>query len=212
MNHSKTYRVAVTEINDNSDDLIKEDTSNMSTMDKEMEEVRKQRNEDRRSFDLTSLTECLNVAIHEYDLERNKKQSFDNRAGIIITVFAAISIAIYDKISISGIILDMNTTLTFLIFIKIVLGIAVYLGLIISLVFAICIISVKNTKNFDVKIINTEMIYSAKIDSVSRMLEIYLKLVNKHRKENEQHAKKLACSQWFMLISIIATMVYLSIK
>ena len=57
-------------------------------------DVKDNREEDRKLYDLTSLLECLNVAINEYNLERNKKQSFDNRAGIIITVFAAI-ITIY---------------------------------------------------------------------------------------------------------------------
>ncbi|MBZ4646717.1 MAG: hypothetical protein JG777_2206 [Clostridia bacterium] len=174
-------------------------------------EVKDSREEDRRLYDLTSISECLNVAMNEYNLERNKKQSFDNRAGIIITVFAAIIISIYDKIPITEIIADMYRPLTFALLLQIITGCLIYISLISSFAFAVRIIVVKSSENFDIRIINNELIYAAKIDSVSKFLEIYLNLVYMHRKNNESVARLLALSQWTMIISIILILIYLTI-
>lgn len=176
------------------------------------DEFKKQKEEDRRLYDLTSLSECLTVAMHEYDLERNKKQSFDNRAGIIITIFAAIGITLHDKIPITELIEQMSQPLTFLILLDIIMGCLVYVSLISSLIFAVSIVAVKGTNNFNISIINGDFISSAKIDSVSKLVETYLNLVRNHRKKNGLIAKRLAYSQWAMIFSIVLILVYLTAK
>lgn len=206
---TKTYSDNMTE-NINNDEEPCNNVSNSSEYLEVGNDVKDNREEDRKLYDLTSLLECLNVAINEYNLERNKKQSFDNRAGIIITVFAAIIISIYDKIPIQGILVDMYSPLTFALLLKIIIGCLIYISLILSFGLSVRIIAVKSSENFDIKIINNEIIYAAKIDSVSKFLEIYLKLVYTHRNNNQSVAKLLAFSQWAMIISIILILIHLT--
>jgi hypothetical protein len=214
MNLTKTYTVTVTEVENKEYNaaLQEEELSKNNTPDDETDDLKKQSEEDRRLYDLTSISECLTVAMHEYDIERNKKQSFDNRAGIIITVFAAISISIYDKIPIAKIIEKMSEPLTFTIFLQISIGFLIYVSLVTSLFYAVKIIAVKSSENFYITVIDQKFIPSAKIQSVGKLLEIYLNLVHIHRGRNEETAKKLAYSQWSMIISIVLIMIYLTIQ
>lgn len=207
MARSKSYSVTVTEIENKKDNI--EQQSDKSSVRSCYDKILQTKKEDRQLFDFTSISECLDVAMHEYDLERSKKQSFDNRAGIIITVFVAIVIAIYDKIPVAEIFSSMSKPITFMLLIKIILACIVYLGLLLSFVFSVRVISVKQSENFDIKIVDSDFISSAKIQSVVKLLEIYLNLVLIHRENNENTARKLACSQWSMIISIISIIIYL---
>lgn len=95
MAKSKSYSVTVTEIENKKDNIEQQfDKSSYCTF---HDKILQAKIEDHQLYDFTSISECLDVVMHEYDLERSKKQSFDNRAGIIITVFVAIVIAIYKK-------------------------------------------------------------------------------------------------------------------
>lgn len=160
---------------------------------------------------MTSVDECLSVSMHEYGIERNKNESFNNRAGLIITVLLAIILAIYDKIPLRAIISNMKVTLTFIILIKIMMTVLIYLFLIIALYYSIRIISIKAAKNFDITIIDSDLIGSAKIDSVSRLLETYLDLTRIHREKNKNTAEQLARSQRAMIISIILIIINLNL-
>ncbi len=195
MKPSKTYNVTIAEVNNK--------TNNSP------DNTECQREGDRKLYDLTSISECLSVAMHEYSIERNKKQSFDDRAGIIITIFAAIIIVIYDKIPLAEIIEKMYQPLTLIILLQIITGCLFYIGLIASLIHAVMIIAVKPSKGFDLSIISSEFIWTAKIYSVSKLLETYLSLANIHRSKNEDIAKELVISQRSMIISIISLMIYL---
>lgn len=212
MNQTKTYKVTVIEDCENNSELQNINSSDSRLKYDALDEIKQIREEDKRLFDLTSISECLNIAMHEYDLERNKKQSFDNRAGIIIPVFAAIGIAIYNIISVKDIIHSMSQPITFVLLLQIVTGLMAYFSLISSFVFAVNVISVKPFENFDIKIIDSQFISMAKIQSGSKLLEVYLNLVRIHRKRNEQTARMLARSQWSMIISIILIMAYLILK
>lgn len=215
MNKTRSFIIKVTETSQNTKTSKfgrREKLNRYTKGTKQNTELMEGREVNRKLYDLTSLPECLAIAIHEYDIERDKNQSFHNRAGIIITIFAAIGIAIYDKVPILEILNRMSEPLTFMALLQIITGILIYAGLTVSLVFAIQIISVQYSDNFDTSIFNEEFISSAKIYSVSRLLEIYLDLVNRHRLKNNQTAKRLAYSQWSLIISIILIVIYLMIK
>jgi uncharacterized integral membrane protein len=200
----KEYKVLVKEIGDKSLHEISEDNSlNIDPFEEKLK--------DKALYDLTAIGECLDVSIHEYDLERNKKQSFDNRAGLIITVLTAIIIAIYDKIPFKDIFSMARLPLTFILLAKIIITVLIYMLIVFSFYFAIRIIFVKITENFDIKIINGDFAGEAKIDSVAKLLEIYLNLTVIHRRKNEVFAEQLTKSQGAMIISIILIIAYLNL-
>ncbi|EOC99365.1 hypothetical protein [Caldisalinibacter kiritimatiensis] len=140
---------------------------------------------DKAMYDLTSVDECLSICVHEYDIERNKKQSFDNRASLIITVLTAIIIAIYDKIPLKSALSMLDEPLTFVVLMQIITTVLIYILLITAFYYGIRIISVKTFENFDITIIDGDFIAAAKMDSVSKLLEIYLNLTVIHRRKNE---------------------------
>lgn len=199
MDQKKTYTVVVEESNENIES-------------KTIEKAINNREENLRLYNLTSMSECLTVAMHEYDIERDKKQSFHNRAGIIITIFTAIGISIYDKVPLLQILSRISQPLTFNLLLQLIIVSLIYICLIISLLFSVKIISVGYSDNFDVNIISTEFISIAKIYSVTRLLEGYLELVLNHREKNEKTAKKLAYSQCSLITSMILIVFYLIIK
>ena len=166
-------------------------------------EIDEERIIDKTLCELTSVEECLTVAMHEYNIERNKKQSFDDRAGITITVLVAIIIAIYDKIPLKEIYYISNEPLTFVLLKQIITTIMIYLLLLVTFYYSIKILKVKTIENFDIFIINNDFISAAKIDSVAKLLEAYLNLTEIHRNKNNYLAKQLEKSQVTMIVVII---------
>lgn len=207
----KEYRVLVEEIGTNQIDKEKKLSIEQDNNGSSINRVDEERLNDKILYDLTSIDECLTVSMHEYDIERNKKQSFDNRASLIITVLSAIMIAIYDKIPLKSILSLVEASLTFMILMEIITTVLIYMLLVIALYYSIRIISVKTSENFDVTIINGDFAGSAKIDSVSKILEIYLNLTLIHRRKNEVFAKHLSKSQVSMIISIVLIIINLNL-
>lgn len=207
----KGYRVLVEEIGTNQIDKEKNLSIEQDNNESSINRVDEERLNDKILYDLTSIDECLTVSMHEYDIERNKKQSFDNRASLIITVLSAIMIAIYDKIPLKSILSLVEASLTFMILMEIITTVLIYMLLVIALYYSIRIISVKTSENFDITIINDDFAGLAKIDSVSKILEIYLNLTLIHRRKNEIFAKHLAKSQVSMIISIVLIIINLNL-
>ena len=46
----------------------------------------------------TAILEYLDIVKSEYETERNKKQSFENRAGLIMALLGAICIFLFEKV------------------------------------------------------------------------------------------------------------------
>jgi len=207
----KEYRVLVEEIGTNQIDKEENFAIEQENNEPSLNRNNEERLNDKALYDLTSINECLTVSMHEYDIERNKKQSFDNRASLIITVLSAIMIAIYDKIPLKSILSMVEAPLTFIILMQIITTVLIYMLLVTALYYSIRIISVKTSENFDITIINGDFAGSAKIDSVSKMLEIYLNLTVIHRRKNGIFAKQLAKSQVSMIISIVLIIINLNL-
>lgn len=207
----KEYRVLVEEIGTNQIDKEENFAIEQDNNEPSINGINEERLNDKTLYDLTSINECLTVSMHEYDIERNKKQSFDNRAGLIITVLSAIMIAIYDKIPLKSILSMVEEPLTFIILKQIITTVLIYMLLVTALYYSIRIISVKTSENFDITIINGDFVGSAKIDSVSKMLEVYLNLTVIHRSKNKIFAKQLAKSQMSMIISIVLIIINLNL-
>ena len=74
----------------------------------------------------TAMLEYLEIFKMEYEREFNKKQSFDNRAGLILTLLGAISIFLFEHIKINEIITLIKFPISFLNIIKAFSGLTVY--------------------------------------------------------------------------------------
>ena len=82
----------------------------------------------------TAMLEYLEIFKMEYEREFNKKQSFDNRAGLILTLLGAISIFLFEHIKINEIITLIKFPISFLNIIKAFSGLTVYVAFIYTVI------------------------------------------------------------------------------
>lgn len=66
----------------------------------------------------TAINEYFSVVTSEYQIERSKKQSFETRSGLLITLLSAICIFYFQSIKLTDIIALCNKPLTFLLLSK----------------------------------------------------------------------------------------------
>lgn len=110
----------------------------------------------RADLDETIGAECLDVVLREYEIERGKRQSFENRAGIVMAVLAALAIFVFEKIPLTGFMEQaLNASCPIL---KAVFCAASYVCFLISLLYTINTLWVRRYDNFLVENIDPEML------------------------------------------------------
>ena len=160
----------------------------------------------------TAITEYLDIVKSEYEIERSKKESFENRVGIILALVGAMCIFLLELIKPRDIIDMFSIPLTFLVLIKIVLGLLVYLGLGYTLVNSFRVISTKKQANFEVKKINEQLLVIDRMTSLAKLIFTYRDIIIQHRDLNEKRAKAFKQSIFGCIITLIATIVYYAMK
>lgn len=150
----------------------------------------------------------LDVLLKELEMERNKKQSLENRAGFIITILCALSLFIFDKVSLSTLICDAKTIpLTFIVLIKIISGIGVYVTFFISLVTSIRIISVKTTKGISFTWTKNQVAQN-KNKSLFSFIASYQLIVRNLAEKNDNRAQKFPVAYYSVIATIILIIIY----
>lgn len=161
--------------------------------------------------DNTAIKEYFEIVNTEYQNERNKKQSFESRAGLLLTLLSAICIFYFQSIKIKDIVLLFDQTLTFALLLKILSGIMIYLLFVLTFIAIINTITTKRHSNFDVKNINEGLLVEKRIDALTRLIFTYRDIIQQHREINESRAKwyKMALCCTFGLL--ISTIIYISL-
>lgn len=88
------------------------------------------------SIEDTAMSEYLELVQAEYQIERGKKESFENRAGIVMALIGALLVFVMENIPFNTIINLSKTPLTFVVWIKILIGFVSYGSLIVALGFS----------------------------------------------------------------------------
>lgn len=159
----------------------------------------------------TAIEEYFEVVKGEYDKERDKKQSFENRAGIILTLIGAICVFLFEKISMKEIIDMMYLTLNLFNLVKVIAGLAVYSGLIFTIIKTLKTIIVVKHDNFEVKNIDEELLNEEKFQALCRIIFTYRNIIIQHRELNEKRAKAFRSSLYGITVTLVATVVYISL-
>lgn len=135
-----------------------------------------------------SIVECLDIIRSEYEIERNKKQSFDNRAGLLITIIAAVCIFVLKDISLKDIGILMKAPLTFPLLVKILAGINLYLSFIITVIAVLFVICTRQYDNMEVASFNEKLYFQPKRECLTRLIIAYRDIIVQHRKINKRVA------------------------
>ena len=159
----------------------------------------------------TAIAEYLEIVRSEYEIERNKKQSFENRAGLIMALLGAICIFLFEKIKLQDIISIMAAPLTFIELVKIVSGLAVYICFAYTMAMIVLTIIVKKQENFEVKSIDEDLLVEERLTALCKIIFTYRDIIVQHREQNEKRAKAFRKSLYGICGTLIAVIVYISL-
>ena len=166
---------------------------------------------DEMSIDNMALSEYFEVVKNEYEIERNKKVSFENRAGIFLALIGTIGVFLFDKVQIKEIIPLFSVPLTFGVLMKIISCFLVYLSLAFTMLYLIKTITVKQHNNFEVRSIDEVLLAEKRINALARIIFTYRDIIGQHRQVNEDRAKTFRLSLYGLVVMLIATVIYISL-
>ncbi|WP_018213612.1 hypothetical protein [Desulfitobacterium hafniense] len=159
----------------------------------------------------TAIAEYLDVVKSEYENERNKKQSFENRSGLIMALLGAICIFLFEKVQLKDVFSMMCIPLTFWDLINIISGLAVYIGFVFTMIMILRTIAVKQHNNFEVKSINETLLTEPRIGALCKLIFTYKTIIVQHRDLNEKRASAFKRSLYGISATLISIIVYITI-
>ena len=162
-------------------------------------------------IDNTAIKEYFEIVNSEYQNERNKKQSFETRAGLLLTLLSAICIFYFQSITIKDVVLLFDQTLTFALLIKIISGIMIYVFFVLTFIAIIKTIATKRHSNFDVTNINEALLAEKRVDAMARLIFTYSTIIKQHREINESRAKWYKIALYCTFGLLVATIAYMSL-
>ena len=152
--------------------------------------------------------EYLEVFKKEYEFERVKKQSFENRAGIILTLITGIFTFLIKDLEVSSNFIKIfkAENLTIISFLEFFDIIAMYNFFDFTSFYLIKIISIRSHDVYDV---NCEINYKENYNiTLNDLLFNFKEIVNSHRKNNEKRANYFKKSLIFLSITFICIFLY----
>lgn len=159
----------------------------------------------------TAIPEYLEVVKSEYEIERNKKQSFETRSGLLLTLLGTIMIFYFQSIKLIDIFILFSKPLTFTLLVKIISGCSIYGTFVFTLIAIINTISAKKHDNFETNGINEQLLMEDRTNAMTRLILTYRKIINQHRISNEKRAKWYIASLRSMLLLLLSTILYISL-
>lgn len=169
------------------------------------------KNEKQSKIEDTAILEYLDIFKMEYEREFNKKQNFDNRAGLILTLLGAISIFLFENIKIKETLLMMKEPITFMMFLQIVSVLTIFISFIFTLIMAVKTIMVKHQKNFGVGLINDNKLQAERIEALTVIISGFKEIIINNRVLNEERAETFHKALIGMVITIIAVITYIAV-
>lgn len=156
----------------------------------------------------TAILECLEVVMSEYKIERDKKQSFETRAGIIMALLGATCGIFFKTIKLNNIIHLFFIPLSFINLIKILSVLFVYGGLIFTIIMVMKTIITKQHNNFNVICIKDELINQQRFESLRNITFAYREIILQHRDLNEKRANAFKNSLYGISTTLIAFIIF----
>lgn len=160
----------------------------------------------------TAIEEYFDIIKSEYETERNKKQSFESRAGLIMALLGAICIFLFEKVQLKDIFSLMAVPLTFLDFAIILSGLGVYVCFLFTMLMIIKTITIKQHDNFEVRSIDEALLGEHRLIALCKIIFTYRDIIIQHRTLNELRAKDFRKSLYGISATLIFVIVFITIK
>ena len=159
----------------------------------------------------TAIVEYVDIMKKEYEIERNKKQSFESRIGVIITLLGAICIFLFEKVRLKDVVTFMSLPLSFVDLLKIVSAMCAYVSFILAMVMAAKTIGIKQHPNFEVKSIDETLLSEQRMVSLCKVIFTYRDIIVQHRDLNEKRARDFKISLYSILTTLISLATYVTL-
>lgn len=150
----------------------------------------------------TIAAECLDILLREYEMERGKRQSFENRAGIIMAVLAALYVFVLERIPLFG--GEFSSIL------KVISCSFAYVSFFASLLYAIDTIAIRTYQNFAVEEVKEWLIGKQPLTGIVYLIQEYRGIIEQHREQNMSAARSLMRSMICLCILLVAVVVYMN--
>lgn len=164
-----------------------------------------------KNIDETAIPEYLEVVKSEYQIERNKKQSFETRSGLLLTLLGAMSIFYFQSVKLTDIIHLFSQPLTFMLLMKILAGCCMYGAFVFSYIAILKTISARRHDNFETNGINEKLLLEDRLNALTRIIFTYREIIAQHRLSNEKRAKWYISSLKSTLVLLLSTIIYTSL-
>ena len=160
----------------------------------------------------TAMVEYYDIVKSEYETERNKKQSFENRAGLIMTFLGAILVFMFDKVSLREVYpLLTETPLSFLTLLKILSNLGIYSSFIFTITMLVRTLSTNLHENFAVEEIDEELLGQPRYYSLCQIIFTYRDIITQHRNLNETRAKYYKKALYGIVVILISIIIFINL-
>lgn len=154
-----------------------------------------------------AINDYLEVINNEYGVEREKRQSFEARATLIMTILAAICVFIFGSNEIKTSLYSISRPLFFTEALKIILIIIMYLSFAYTIITTLSSVWVMKYDNIDFS--NAEkFLKESRIMAKYRIFASYVKLIDNHRSVNKKKVKNLRRAFIGLTILLASLMIY----
>ncbi len=165
------------------------------------------------SVENTAMEEYYDIVKSEYETERNKKQSFENRAGLIMTFLGAILVFMFDKVSLIEVYpLLTETPLSFLMLLKILSILGIHSSFIFTITMLVRTLSTNLHENFDVEKIDEDLLGQPRDYALCQIIFTYRDIITQHRNLNESRAKHYKNALYGIVIILISLIIYINLN
>ena len=153
----------------------------------------------------TTIQEYFEVVQKEYEYERNKKQSFENRAGIVLTAVGGILVFILERVPIKEVFLTSNFGL------KDLVAILVYCGFVVTFFNLYRVIKVDKHDTLDIYEINNQLMIKDRVNGTASIVLTDVNVIKSHRVLNNTRGAAFNKALVVLMWSLIFVAIYMNL-
>lgn len=157
----------------------------------------------------TIAVRCLDILLREYEIEREKRQSFESRAGIVMVALAALCIFAFEKVPILG--WEKLVMISSHPFLKAHMCTLAYGSLIFSLLCLFNTLRIRPYQNFDSECVDESLVGKLPLEGTLYLIKVYRSIIADHQRNNKKVAWSLILSMIFLFVFLASVVIYINI-
>lgn len=162
--------------------------------------------------DTLMLEPSFDIALSEYAIERGKKSSFETRACLVLTLLCSLLLFIFAESPFSPLLATLNREKNQVEFLGFLFQMLFFSAFVLSWLCGFYhtwkVLKIKKYQNISMQLLGEEYIAAKKMVAMPDLIHSYKRLIESHRKENEENAKSLRRAMEGLCASFFAIILY----